>query len=175
MALPPPSNPKVGDYPIKEESLVIVDMLDRLLEAVVGLYEQQGVPLPTRRYWMMGPAPAEDCPQVVVCFMQSYLGTPGDQASVPQQCNQPRTAVLNIYITRNHPEGEVGKAVPAERIIEASKWPAVDTAVLMWGLEELNQLADFMGGGPGVIATVNVAEPSGGVQTTVLNLSRVIG
>lgn len=172
MALSQPTRP-VSEYPINEEALIIVKMMDQLLETVVGIYEQQGVPAPARRFWMMN-EPAEDCEQLVVSFQQGYLGVPGDAAAEAQNCNVPRTAVINIYVTREHPVGEAGKAVNTERIIEASKWPAVDSAVLLWALNDLNQLADFLGPGPGVIATVNVAPPNGGVQTTVLNLSRII-
>ncbi len=57
--------------------------------------------------------------------------------------------------------------------MEASKWGAVDSAMLIWSLEELSALEDGFKG-PGVIATVNVAPPSGGVQTTTLNLSMII-
>lgn len=174
MALPPPANAKVGDYPINEEALVIVNMMDRLLETLVGVYEQQGVPLPARRYWMMGPAPAEDCEQVAICFTQGYLGAPGDQASDPQQCNQPRTGVINIWISRKHPAGGDNATPPSpESIMESSKWKAIDTAVLLWALNDLNQLPDWIPG-PGVIATVNVNEPSGMIQSTVLNISRMI-
>jgi len=148
-------------------------MLERLLERVVGLFEQQGVPLPTRRYWMMGPEIPEDCAQVVVSFIQTYLGAPGDQAADAQKCNAPRTGVFNIAITRDYPLAEMGKAVSEERIIAASKWAAVDSAVLMWGLEELNTLEDGFPG-PGVIATVNVPPPNGAVQTTIMNLSMMI-
>ncbi len=172
MALSPVRKP-IEQYGIAPEAFILSDMLDRLLETVVGLYEQQGVPLPLRRFWMLSGEVPEDCEQVVVTFVQSYLGAPGDQAADPQQCNQPRTGVFNIFVTRNHPFGEVGKAVAEDQIIAASKWGAVDASVLMWGLKELSAMEDgWMG--PGVIATVNVAPPNGGVQTTVLNISLVI-
>lgn len=175
MALSPRTNSKVSDYNINADAFVVVDMMERVLDAVVGLFEQQGVPLPTRRYWMMGPAPAEDCAQVVVCWVQGYLGVPGDQASDGNRCSEPRSGVLNIYITRDYPIGQGGQPPSPEAITEASKWSAVDTAVLLWGLEELNQFGDGFGTAPGVIATVNVSEPNGGVQSTVLNLTRIVG
>lgn len=162
----------VSDYPISPDALVIVNMLDRVLERVVAAYEAEGVPLPTRRYWMLGPEVPEDCEQVVVTFVQSYLGLPGDQAADAQQCNVGRTAVINVLVTRNHPVGEFGKSVPAEKIIESSKWGAIDSAVLMWALRDI---ASFDGlPAPSVIATVNVQPVGGGVQTTVLNLSMLI-
>lgn len=173
MVLSTPSNSPISNYNINEDSLVLVKMMDRLLDRVVGVYEHAGVPLPTRRFWMLSGEVPEDCEQVVVTFVQSYLGAPGDSAADAQQCNSPRTGVFNIWITRNHPVGEAGKAVSPERIIEASKWGAVDAATLMWALEDLSTLDDGFKG-PGVIATVNVSPPNGGVQSTILNISTMI-
>lgn len=163
----------VTDYVTDESALVLVRMMERVLERVVAVYESHGVPLPARKYWMMGGDPPEDCEQLVVNFLQSYLGAPGDQAQDAQMCNQPRTAVINVNVTRNHPVGEAGKAVATDRIMQASGWPAVDVAVLLWSLEEISALEDFIRG-PGIVATVNVMPVSGGVQTTVLNLSMII-
>lgn len=163
----------IEQYAIQPEALVLSDMLQRLLDTTVGLFEQQGVPLPERRYWMLGGEVPEDCEQVVVTFLQSYLGAPGDQAADPQQCNQPRTGVFNIFITREHPTGESGQPVSTNKIIADSKWGAVDASVLMWGLNDLSAMPDGWAG-PGVIATVNVSPPNGGVQTTVLNISLMI-
>lgn len=162
----------VDQYSMDSEALVIVNMMGRLLDRLVGVYEQAGVPLPARRYWMFGPEVPEDCEQAVVTFVQSYLGIPGDQAAAPQQCHAPRTAVINIVITRNFPIGEAAAAVSPERIIEASKWAAVDNAVLTWALSDLTAIDGIPG--PGVIATVNNPPPNGGVQSTVLNLSLMI-
>ena len=172
MALPPVKK-SVANYAIPDDAKILINHMERLLDAVVGLYEQQGIPLPARRFWMLGPTAPEDCEQVVVSFIQTYLGVPGDSAAEAQQCNVPCTGVFNVHITRDYPIGTVGKAIPAEQIIEASKWAAIDTNVLIWGLNDLNIAQDGYSG-PGVIATVNVAPPSGGVQTTTLNISMTI-
>lgn len=172
MALPPVKK-ATGDYAISDDAKTLMNQMERILDAVIGVYEQHGIPLPARRYWMMGSTVPEDCEQVVVSFIQAYLGVPGDSAADAQQCNQPRTGVFNVHVTRNYPIGEVGKAVPADQIIEASKWAAIDSNVLIWALNDLNVAQDGYSG-PGVIATVNVAPPSGGVQTTVLNISMMI-
>lgn len=162
----------IEDYGISEDSLRIVRMLDSLLEQVTVVFESNGVPLPARQYWMLGSEYVEDCEQVVVTFVQGYLGSPGDQASEPQSCNQPKTAVLTVNITRNHPIGENGKAVAPERIISASSWGAIDSATLLFNLDALTSI---LGWSPvGAIATVMVSPPNGGVQTTTLNLSMVI-
>lgn len=174
MALSQPTR-KPEDYGMDEDAFIIIKMMDKLLDAVVGVYEQMNVPLPARRYWMMGVEPAEDCEQLVICYQQTYLGSPGDQAADPQQCNQPRTAVINIHVSRPHPAGKMenGKPLPAEQIMEYSKWAAIDAAVLAFNLSSFNQV-DPYGTGPGVIATVNSNSPSGNLQTTTLNISRVV-
>jgi len=174
MALSQPTGRPIEDYPMDSDALIIVKMLDRLLENVIASYESMQVPLPTRRYWMLGAEVPEDCEQVVVTYIQSYLGVPGDAAAQAQQCNAPRTGVFNVVVTRDHPVGENGKAVSPERIITASKWGAVDNAVLLWSLDTLNTMEDGWKG-PGVIATVNTLPPNGGVQSTVLNISLVLG
>lgn len=173
MALSPVGK-KVSDYVSdpQADALIIERFLYRVLDRLQGVYEQEGVPLPSRRYWMLGPEPAEDCEQAVVCFIQSYLGLPGDQAADAQQCNAARTAVLNIHITRDHPVGENGKAVSPERIMEASRWGAADATILSWALKDLSAIEGSPG--PGVIATINVNPPQGGLQTTVLNISMMI-
>lgn len=173
MALSQPTGQPIEDFPIDADALVLVNMLERLLDRIVGVYEQRGVPLPLRRYWMLGAEVPEDCAQVVVTYIQSYLGLPGDAAADPQACNAPRTGVFNVLVTRDYPIGENGKAVAPERITAASKWGAVDNAVLLWALDDLNTLEDGWKG-PGAIATVNTLPPNGGVQTTVLNVSLVI-
>ncbi|URP22166.1 hypothetical protein SEA_BIG4_82 [Microbacterium phage Big4] len=162
----------IEQYPIDPDAFILSNMMDRVLERLVAVYEQQGVPLPLRRYWMMGAEVPEDCEQAVVTYLQSYLGLPGDQASNAQNCNTSRTAVLNIVITRDYPIGEVGKAVSPDAIIAASKWSAVDTAVLLWGLQDFAAIDGMPG--PQVIATVNTMPPNGGVQSTVLNISMMV-
>ena len=162
----------IEQYPINPDAFTLSNMMDRLLDRLIGIYEQQGVPLPLRRYWMMGPEVPEDCEQAVVTYAQSYLGLPGDQASNAQNCIGPRTAVINIVITRNYPIGQAAQAVSPEDIIAASKWAAADVTTLLWGLNELASVEGMPG--PAVIATVNVNPPLGGVQSTVLNLSMAL-
>ncbi|UDL15881.1 hypothetical protein QEH42_gp090 [Microbacterium phage Pumpernickel] len=162
----------ISEYAISEDSMSLVRLLEETLENVIALFESHGVPLPERRYWMLGPEVPEDCAQVVVAYVQSYLGIPGDQAAEAQNCNSPRTAVLNIVITRDYPMGERARPVSPERIMQASDWPAVDASVLSWGL---NTIGSYGGMQPGpMIATVYVNAPSGAVQSTVLNLSVVV-
>jgi|GEM_PF-6103931 len=159
----------INDYPIAEESFNLRDLLQRVLDTVGTLYAAREIPLPTRQYWTME-RPVEDCEQVVVWFLQMYLGAPGDQASVPQRCGGIRSAVINVDITRQYPIGENGKAVSPERILKAGQWSAVDTQTLMDGLMAFDSSGEGSAG-PGVIATVQAQEPMGGMQTIRLNLT----
>lgn len=163
----------ISDYPISEDALTLRNMLQRVLSTVVGAFEAHGVPLPSRQYWTFG-RPAEDCDQVVVSFIQSYLGIPGDQASTPQRCSGPRSAVLNVSISRKFPIGQNGKPVNPERIEEANEWNAVDTQVLLNTLNDFDTWNDY-GPGLGVIATINSADAGGGIITINMNLTMAIG
>lgn len=165
-------NKKFEDFNPDEDAKLLQDLLSRVLDRLIGIYEQRGVPLPARRYWMLGPEVPEDCAQAVVTFAQSYLGLPGDGASAPQSCGGPRSAVLNVVITRDYPIGKFGKEVPAADIIEASKWAAADVSILMWALNDLAAIEGMPG--PQVIATVNVNPPNGAVQSTILNITMAL-
>lgn len=173
MALPPSNRKRlVSDYAIDEDAFDLVKHMDSLLETVVAVYEQMGVPLPARRYWMVGD-PAEDCEQVVVSLLQVYLGIPGDQAADIQRCDQPATAVVNVYVSRSFPVGNDAKPASAEDITTASAWSATDTWVLFKAMKEFDK--DDMGRpGPGVIATITGRPPRGALQSTVLNLSAMV-
>jgi len=164
--------PPVANYPISEDAFELVNLLQRVLTQVGDVFAANGVPLPTRQYWAVG-TPAEDCAQVVVALSQLYLGGPGDAAAEPQRCEGVRSAVVNVYITRDYPIGEQGRAVAPERIIEASKWVAIDSWLLISSLKGFDWSA-FGTPGAGVIATVNALPPNGGVQTTVMNLTLAV-
>jgi len=160
----------LDSYQISEDSKNILNMAPQLLEAVVGIFAQANVPLPQRQYWMTG-RPAEDCEQVVVSLLQVYLGTPGDQATTPRQCSDPRSAVYNISITREVPVSQQNGNPPTPASLQAaSEWAAVDAWLLIDNLKSF----DSAFSGKGIIATVLVDDPQGGVQSTNLNLTVVI-
>lgn len=161
----------ISTYGVSDEVFNLRDLMVNVLATVVSTYEAYNVPLPTRRYWTMG-RPAEDCAQVTVSFMQQYLGAPGDQANAPQRCEGPRSAVLNISITRDYPIGENAQPVRPDRIMEAGEWSAVDVTVLSDSLKQFDRWGESRG--PGVIATINVSDPEGGLQTVNLNLTLVV-
>mgnify|MGYP000570674005 CR=1 FL=1 len=160
----------IADYEVSEDAFNLRDTLQRALETLEAVYERYGVPLPARRYWVLG-RPAEDCEQAVVSFVQLYLGAPGDQASTPQHCNvAPRSVVLEITVTRNYPIGNNGKAVAAADLIKASEWGAIDSWILMESAADFDKWDDA-GYGPGVISTVTPNDPAGGLQTVIMNLT----
>lgn len=159
----------LADYAVDEDAFNLVHLLERTLETVGAVYASYGVPLPTRQYWALR-EPSEDCEQVVVSFLQMYLGAPGDQANQPRRCaSAPRSAVLEIRVTRNYPIGANGKAVSASDIMASSRWGAVDAWILEESMAEFDKWGDGMG--PGIIATVQAEPPGGGLQTVVMNLT----
>lgn len=160
----------LDNYEVDEGAFNLRNMMQGVLERVVAIYESYGVPLPARQYWTMG-NPATDCEQLVVAFIQMYLGAPGDEASRPQRCNQLRSAVLSIGITRGIPVVNAsGRAPDAAKIQNYSEVSAVDAWVLMESINQLDQWDDT-GFGPGVIATLSSMEPQGGFQTINLQVT----
>lgn len=158
---------------VSSEALNLKLMLDRALEKVESVFQSYNVPLPERRYWTIG-APAIDCEQLVVSFVQGYLGTPGDEASTPQRCHQPRSAVISISIAREIPTvGQGGRAPSGTTIEQSSYISAVDAWVLLESINQFDQW-DEIGSGMGVIATVEGTTPAGGFQVTSMQLTMVV-
>jgi hypothetical protein len=156
-----------------EDSLNLKEMMDGILEKVQSTFQSYNIPLPQRCYWMMG-QPAIDCEQLVISFAQMYLGAPGDQASDPQRCHVPRTAVVNIMLSRKVPVvGQNGRPPSGGKIEEGSYIAAVDSWVLMQSVNLLDQW-DPTGYGLGVIATLDVIGPEGGYQTSNLQLTLAV-
>lgn len=163
----------LDNYDINEDAYSVRNMLDGVLERIIAVYEAYGVPLPTRRYWTMG-QPAVDCEQLVVSFVQIYLGPPGDEANVPQRCNQPRTAVMTVTVSRQIPVvGQSGRAPTADRIQAGSEISAIDAWVLMSSINLLDQWEEG-GYGPGVIATLNAPDATGGYQDLTMQLTMAV-
>jgi hypothetical protein len=158
---------------INESAYNLKDFLDKVLAKTVETFEEHNVPLPTRQYWTMG-EPAVDCEQLVVGFIQMYLGLPGDEASQPQRCSVPRSAVLRISISRQIPVvGVNGKAPSADKIQEASEIAAIDAWMFM---ELINKLDQWQPGefGLGVIATTEASTAEGGFQTMNMQVTLAV-
>jgi hypothetical protein len=151
----------------------VVNLLEGLLERVVNVFESYNVPLPGRRYWTVGQE-AVDCEQLVVILSQIYLGPPGDQASTPQRCHVPRTAVMTVSLSREIPSvGQNGRPPTAESIQNAARAGAVDAWVMMESVNALD-MWDSTGFGVGVIATADVPPPEGGFQTVNMQITMAV-
>lgn len=158
---------------VSEDALNLTIMLDGIIERVETVFASYNVTLPNRRYWTMG-QPVVDCDQLVVSFVQMYLGTPGQEVTQPQRCNVPRSATLLISIARQVPVvGVNGRPPSPEKIQEASSQSSIDAWVLMESVR-LFDMWDTSGYGPGVIATLEVSPPEGGFQITSLQLTMVV-
>lgn len=158
---------------VSEDALNAKNLLDNVLATIVTIFNSYNVPLPSRRYWNVGQV-AIDCEQLSVSLIQIYLGPPGDQASMPQRCNTPRTAVMMITIAREIPVvGMNGRPPAPEKISEGAEISAVDSWVLM---ESLNALDQWEPGtfGVGTIATVDIPPPEGGFQLVTMQLTMAI-
>ena len=158
---------------VDEDALSLKYLLDGVLSKTIEVFEEYNVPMPARRYWTVGTAPV-DCEQVVVSFIQIYLGTPGDQAGQPLRTTSPRSAVLSIGISREVPVvGVNGRPPTGEKIQEGSEIAAVDAWQIMRLLSRLDQWepGEF---GLGVIATADVSGAEGGFQTTTMQVTMAI-
>lgn len=165
----------VHDAERLEETRSIVVMLREILERIEAGYENASVPLPARRYVSTG-TPAVDCEQVVVVFRQAYIGPPGDEAQFPQRCDGPRTASVEVHVTRciPGPKGSRATAPRAEDIQAAAELQMQDAWLLLDLAPSTDTWNGMAPGGPGVIATVEAGEPQGLYQSTVLNLAMQI-
>lgn len=158
---------------VDDEALNIIELMDGVLQRVVTTFNSYNVPLPTRQYWTVGQQ-AVDCDQLTVTLVQIYLGAPGDEASTPQRCNQPRTAVMTVSLSREIPVvGQNGRPPAADKLEQAAQISAIDGYILMQSLNLLD-MWEPGGYGVGVIATVDYPMPEGGFQTVNMQLTMAI-
>lgn len=158
---------------VSEDALHLKNLMDGILSRIETVFQAYNVPLPARRYWTMGEV-AVDCEQVVVNFLQMYLGTPGDEQSAPQRCHVPRTATVVISISRPVVTvGQNGRPPSGDKITESSYTSAIDAWVLMECIREFD-MWDDSGYGLGVIATLDSSGPEGGFQTVNMQLTLAV-
>jgi hypothetical protein len=159
---------------VNDDAKNLASFLQEVLDRVISVYESYNMPLPTRRYYTMA-APVVDCEQVCVSFIQMYLGTPGDEATEPRRCHDPRTATISIQIARAIPISQAnGQAPRADDIQAAAEVSAYDGWILM---ESVNNFDTWSESGPfglGVIATVDADPPEGGFQTTRMTITMAV-
>jgi hypothetical protein len=158
---------------VSEDSLNLKEMMEGVLEKVQTVFQSYNVELPSRCYWTMG-QPAVDCEQLVVYFLQMYLGAPGAQIGEPQRCNVPRSATINVAISRATPiVSSNGRPPSPDKIELASSVQAIDSWVLMQSINSLDQWDDT-GYGLGVVATLDAGSPEGGFQTTTMTITMAV-
>ena len=154
----------------KNLAVFLQDVLDR----VVATYDSYNMPIPSKRYWNFAP-PAVDCEQIVVSLIQMYIGTPGDEATEPRRCHDPRSATLNITVSRAVPiVGANGQPPSPTSIQNATTVAAYDAWILM---ESVNQFDSWAGNGAfglGVIATVDAEGPEGGFQNVRMTITMAV-
>lgn len=158
---------------ISQDAKPLAYMMSEVLNRVIIVYEHFSMPIPERRYWTLG-EPAVDCEQLVVSFIQLYLGYPGDEATEPKRCKDPRSATLHVRVSRKVPTvGPGGQAPSAANIQSYSELVAYDAWCLMEGASALDVWTETYPG-LGVIATVETDAPEGGFQTTVMTITMAV-
>jgi hypothetical protein len=159
---------------VSNDAKNLANLMQDVLNRVINVYQSYDMPLPARRYWNIA-TPVVDCEQLVVSMIQMYVGTPGDEATEPRRCTDPRSVTLNISVSREVPIVQQNGQPPlADDIQTAAVVAAYDAWILM---ESINQFDSWATNGPfgmGVIATVDSAPPEGGFQTTRMTITMVV-
>lgn len=143
-------------------------LAQKVLDSVVGVYEQAGVPLPSRRYVHFGEV-ANDCEQLTVQLDQHYFGVLNGDANALQRCDGPRAAVMSVVMFRHEPAvGQKGTPPPVDKLNAAARVHMRDAYLLMTAAGQ----ADLNGGwGTGFIAEVSPIAASGGFTGIAMALS----
>lgn len=158
---------------VDDDAKHLADHLENVLEKVVATYASYNMPLPDRQYWTLGQT-VVDCEQLVVCFLQMYIGAPGAEVNQPTRCNDPRSATINISVSRKIPVvGPGGKAPTGFNIQNGMTLAAYDAWIMMESMRSFDTW-DPTGLGLGVIATLETPPPEGGYQTTVMTLTSAV-
>jgi hypothetical protein len=159
---------------VNEDARNLANFLQEVLDRVINVYDSYNMPLPSRRYYTMA-SPVVDCEQICVSFIQMYIGSPGDEATEPRRCSDPRSATLSIQVAREVPVVQPNGNPPhPDDIQRASEVSALDAWVLM---ESINNLDAWAGNGPfglGVIATVDADPAEGGFQTSRMTITMAV-
>jgi len=142
----------------------LAEMAKHILEKVVETYQINGISLPDRQYVALA-NPAQDCEQLTVAWQSMYLGPPGDEASGPQRCESPRSAVFEVVVTRCVPVADDRNRAPEPAAISAASAVLMRDACLL--MDSIKGMDDFLG----VTATVAGSEAQGGLQSVTLTLA----
>lgn len=158
---------------VSSDAKNLSSFMQAILDKVVEVFAGYNMPLPRRQYWTMA-QPAVDCEQVVVSFIQMFLGVPGDEQAFPWKGSIPRTATVNISISRAVPTvGQNGRPPSSESIEGYAEISAYDSWILMDSITKFDPWEDAVPGF-GVVGTLEVNPPEGGYQTVVLTVTAAI-
>jgi hypothetical protein len=164
----------VNTSAVSDSAKNLASLMQSVLDQVINVYGSYSMPLPSRRYWTLG-NPAIDCEQVTVSMLQMYLGSPGDEATLPRRCNDPRSVTLLVQVAREVPTvGVNGRAPASDDIQNAAVISAYDAWILLDSAAELDRWETSGGYGLGVIATVETSAPEGGFQVVTMTLTLAV-
>lgn len=161
---------------VSDDAKNLATHMQELLNRVITTFDSYSMPIPARRYYTFG-APAIDCEQLVVSLLQMYIGVPGDEATEPRRCNDPRSGTFLVTVAREVPITQAnGNPPKADDIQRASEVSALDAWILMESTREFDASWGNLpnGLGLGVIATVDVDPPEGGFQITRMTITMAI-
>ena len=164
----------VNTTTVSESAKNLANLMQSVLDQVITQYTSYSMPLPGRRYWTLG-SPSVDCEQVTVSMIQMYLGSPGDEATAPRRCNDPRSVTLLVQVAREIPTvGINGRAPAADAIQDGAEISAYDAWILLDSAAELDRWETNGGFGLGVIATVETNSPEGGFQVVTMTITLAV-
>lgn len=159
---------------VSEDAKHLDNFLQELLQRIESVYESYSMPIPARRYYTFGP-PAIDCEQLVVSVFQMYLGAPGDQATEPRRCHDPRTVTVNITVSRPVPIAQPnGNPPSAQSISDSTRVCAYDAWILMDSMNVLDVWGQSGTYGLGVISTIDFTPPEGGFQSVTMSVTMAV-
>lgn len=150
-----------------------------LLERVVAVYEDFGVPVPQRQFWSAGNVPPE-CSQIVVALKSLSEGLTGSEETIPSPCDNLVQAKFSVTVTRCIPTPDNRGTPPSPaQIAEASDLASQDAYLLAKAACSFDMYGSDVPGAPlggmGVEWSVTVNDYEGGMQTVELDLTTVIG
>lgn len=148
----------LSDLPGKD---VIYGIMQSIVDSIEQVYQDEDESLPERHVLSVGLAP-HDCEQVNVSLDQLYIGSPGDQAEQPMQCEAPRTVAFTVQIVRciPTPKSRTSAVTPEQQGLSTQQL-ATDFWLLLEGLMVAEPVRAF-----GALADITASPPSGGYQAT---------
>lgn len=149
---------------VSDAALSLKVFMDEMLVRITDRFDYHNVPLPAKQYWKVG-APVVDCEQLVLATQSIYIGLPGDPAPQPMRCNSPRSSTFMVFLARQIPLPDNRGNEPSGAVQqEASEILAVDMWVMLDAVGHLDGWDAVGAFGLGVVADVELEEPSGGYQ-----------